>query len=1035
MFEHSNKVILSADIGGSHITTGLISMDTLKLIPYSVKEASLDARAVANDILMLGFKPAFQAAIDGIDKGFALAGIAVAMPGPFDYTRGIFRLSGLDKFGTLYGVDFKRFLYDHLTIDETIPLFFKNDADCFGLGAYVSHVHNNKNGHREMIRNAGIESKVKDPEKLIGITLGTGLGSAFVDKGETLESGVDVPAGGHLYNQPLQFSMDMAAFEDDKVQEGFFSYKISEELISTRGLLQYVNDSVYNAGHSGPDLGKISNVKQLAELARLALASDSSISEAEKHRSSLALEAFRVMGYGLGICLKPWYDKFMPATIVLGGGIAGAADLFLPSMRKTMRTADQKAVDIIILSSDQMQATPLIGAAYGLKQKLEEIAHIDCLVNNKEKSALDTPPEAASKRQALMEEDLLDSQWRKTHQPLLPKRVRENRKNTFVNSGISIEDDQASLSPEALDKQYNIYPYHSLGNGKIQTGFGTLVKEILSLTIGSPTKTLAIDGYQGVDWPALQHGISIDLKERGLSATWIDIASFAKPEGQIEVLVAPYLGSPGSVWGTKTDLQLMDLFDRDLIKTALSPKQLKSLKGDLIFIYGSGAGLCSPDIPVIFVELPKNEIQYRMRAGTAGNLLTSLSEDYSQMYKRSYFVDWPMLDQHRERIMASIKIVVDGQWRTDINWCYSKDLEAAFKKVTHAPVRARPWFAPGAWGGDWMKKHFGQLSKQEVNYAWSFELIVPENGIVFESDGYLLEVPFDMLMTSQSTAILGRDAEIFGHYFPIRFDFLDTYHGGNLSIQCHPSMPYIKEHFGEMVTQDETYYILDAEPGAGVYLGFQENIEPEVFRAELERSHQENAAIEMEQYVQLLPAKKHDLFLIPNQTVHSAGVNNLVLEISATPYIFTFKMYDWVRPDLNGKPRPINIDHAFNNLDFSRKGQVVLEELCSQPETVESNGDFLIIDLPTHPEHFYSIRRFEILTGVDVHTLGKCQIMMVVEGEGIALELPNGKRYYYAYAETFIIPAAVESYRLIHPLQDHVQTKQNAVKVIQAFIK
>ena len=689
MSKHSHKIVLSADIGGSHVSTGLIRLDTLEVITGSILQSRLDAKAAPDVILMEGLKPAFQAAIEAISgykEPYELAALAIAMPGPFDYQRGIFRLSGLDKYGNLYGVDFKRFLYDSLSLDARLPIFFKNDADAFGLGAYATHVGENR---IQALNNGALENGL-EVNKMIAITLGTGLGSAFVQDGQTLEGGKEVPDGGHLYNQPLQFAMKTEDFEDAGLQEGLFSYGISEELISTRGLLQYVNNRVFEVKAAPEENRPLNNVKDLAELAKSA----SGLSE-------LALEAFKVMGFGLGTCLKPWYDKFKPATLVLGGGIAQAADLFLPSLKRALglginpvkiagdesgregvaaeQHMAQTPVNIIILDKEQMQVTPLIGVAYALKQELE--------CQNKPHD----------------EHALLDAQWRSTHQALLPQ---------------TVEDD---LLNAAQSKQYNIFPFHKIGQGKIQAGYSSLATQLFAMVQGASANAsvIALDGYTGVDWVSLQAGLAAAFNSMGVSATWIDMASFARTSEQIEKLIEPYLGRPGAVWGTRTDLHLTDLFDHGHIKTGLTAKHLQQFNSDLVIIYGTGAGLAGPDIPVAFVELPKNEIQYRMRAGKADNLLTNLKPAYSERYKRAYFVDWPMLDDYRARLMASIQVVIDGQWRTQVHWSLKEDLVSAFKQLALQPLRVRPWFAPGAWGGDWMKHHFKQLSREEVNYAWS----------------------------------------------------------------------------------------------------------------------------------------------------------------------------------------------------------------------------------------------------------------------------------------------------------------------------
>lgn len=586
------------------------------------------------------------------------------------------------------------------------------------------------------------------------------------------------------------------------------------------------------------------------------------------------------------------------------------------------------------------------------------------------------------------------SLWRKTSQPLLPF----NSAGTINETG------------------YNMYPFHKIGTGDIYTGYDSMAEWMAT------KKTVMIDGFGGNDWTEIQAKLATYFTKNNISVRWFETINFQKPEAEINKLVKPFLGEEDAVWGTRATLSLQDFYDAEKL-TNLQPDAAHSLN----IIIGTGAAFAGW-ASLIYVDLPKNEIQYRMRAGSTTNLCSGQLIAPATMYKRFYFVDWIVLSKHRRQVTDTIDLIADGQWKDDISWCYAATVKRALLNMSTDVIRARPWFEAGTWGGNWMKENIPQINKKEINYAWSFELIAPENGIVLESNNNLLEISFDWLMELQTLAVLGKDAKRFGTEFPIRFDFLDTFDGGNLSIQCHPSLQYIQDNFGENITQDETYYILDCKDNAKVYLGFQDDINAADFKKELNASVEENRAIDIDRYVQSFEARKHDLFLIPNKTIHSAGKDNMVLEISATPYIFTFKMYDWVRLDLEGNPRPINIDHAFNNLDFTRKGASVKEGLISKQTMLENHNDWQVVNLSTHADHFYAVHRLEFSTTMQCHTNNQCHVMMLVEGESITIKTRDGSPTRFYYAETFIIPAAANGYEIIN----HGKTQ---AKVIQAFIK
>jgi mannose-6-phosphate isomerase class I len=568
--------------------------------------------------------------------------------------------------------------------------------------------------------------------------------------------------------------------------------------------------------------------------------------------------------------------------------------------------------------------------------------------------------------------------WRKSPQPPLPARK------------------------PAATGGYDIYPAFPLEAGLISSGYADLAPLL------AQQQVVILDGFGGVLWERAVVGLSAELAALGVETAWQDVSQAWLPEAEIERRLEPYLGGGDPLFGTRYRGQLADFFDPERLE-ALQPDP----DADLNILFGSGASLAGWQGSLVYLDVPKNEVQYRARAGSVTNLGMHHTLPAEEMYRRFYFADWVVLDPYRMELLPRIDYYIDEQRPDEVAWMTGGDLRAGLALMSQHGFRARPWFEPGIWGGAWCKEHLPQLVQKVPNYAWSFEFITPENGLIFESGGWLLEAPFDLLLAQAHRQVLGDCAERYGRYFPVRFNFLDTMRGGELAIQCHPLLGYIQTHFGERFTQDESYYILDCEPGSRVYLGFQEGIDPSEFEAALTRSAQQLEPLEIERFIHARPTQQHDYYLIPAATVHAAGVNNLVLEISATTYIFTFKLYDWLAKDLGGRLRPLHLQHGFANLNYTHTGEQIDTELVSQPELLDAGSGWRLVRLPTHPEHAFEVYRFEFRSTFEWDTRGSFNLMNLVSGSSITLE--TGDRHLEVHRfETFIAPAAAGSYRLVN---------------------
>lgn len=540
---------------------------------------------------------------------------------------------------------------------------------------------------------------------------------------------------------------------------------------------------------------------------------------------------------------------------------------------------------------------------------------------------------------------------------------------------------------------------------------------------------IVLDTYPGADVRALVAEAAAHLPRY----VCVDVEDAALPTEAIDRLIAAYLTSD-RVFGILCPYELTAFYDPD--RLAALADRVAAAAGPVL-VHGWGAALAAPPSAlVVLVDMARWELQLRHRGGLPNWRCAEPLDDMLLTYKRGFFVEWRVADRHKRALFDRLDWVLDANGPSPVG-VPAATLWAAFDTLVKRPFRLVPYFDQGVWGGQWMKRILG-LDPRPANYAWCFDCVPEENSLLLRLEGGEVELPALDLVLARPRALLGEGTYArFGAEFPIRFDFLDTVGGGNLSLQVHPPTDRIQRAFGMHYTQDESYYLLDAEPGAVVYLGLRDDADPTAMASALRRAEAGAEPFDAERYVNVFPARRHDHFLIPAGTVHCSGADSMVLEISATPYIFTFKMWDWGRVGLDGRPRPVHLEHALASIDWSRRTDWSLRELVNRVVPLESGPGWRSERTGLHALEFIETVRHWFTVPVDHDTAGTVHVLNLVGGAEAVVESPGGAfaPYTVRYAETFVIPAAVGRYT-VRPTGagEHVTVRANVRDTVTAAL-
>ncbi len=541
-------------------------------------------------------------------------------------------------------------------------------------------------------------------------------------------------------------------------------------------------------------------------------------------------------------------------------------------------------------------------------------------------------------------------------------------------------------------------------------------------------KIIVIDCYQGVDHTELEAALRKGLQHDH----FVNAKAGFKSEDEITRMVYPDV-TDDRVFGYMTRLTIQDYFDEGNLQSLRN--QIAQLAKGVILVYGEGAAYVAGQWDLlVYADMARWEIQQRMRRNEVGNLgLHNVHTEFALQYKQCYFVDWRVCDKHKRTLMNRWDYLLDTNQPGHPNMVTGKALQKGLAIASQRPFRVVPFFDPGPWGGQWMKE-VCDLDRSAENYAWGFDCVPEENSMLLGFGAVVIEIPSINLVFTHPEALLGQKVHAqFGEEFPIRFDFLDTMEGGNLSLQVHPTQAYIKEKFGMDYTQDESYYFLDAKAGAHVYLGLNENINPEKMIEDLKAAQKGGPSFQADQYVQKWDVKKHDHVHIPAGTVHCSGKDSMVLEISATPYIFTFKLWDWGRLGLDGKPRPINIEHGEKVIQWDRTKSWTRENIINGVRKIAEGDGWIEEKTGLHESQFIETRRHWFTGKVTHHTQGGVNVLNLVEGREVIVESPTHafEPFVVHYAETFIVPAAVGAYTI----RPYGEAEGSQCATIKAFVR
>jgi len=466
---------------------------------------------------------------------------------------------------------------------------------------------------------------------------------------------------------------------------------------------------------------------------------------------------------------------------------------------------------------------------------------------------------------------------------------------------------------------------------KTKTGNRSVAAALKKLVKDNPGKVIALDGYTTAPFDKI---VSLFGKEVDVIAMSDIYLAPRKLEKLFEEnLPMDRKKDPVLLYGKLFKEGYKGLFDAKKL-AALRKKLAKTTNTTVLYGYGA---LC-PELAdlsavKIWADITPKKAVLNIKAGGFRNLGSDKDLPFKATMRRCYYVDFETAFTLRCSLLASRTIdwYICSDDPANLSMLGAAEFFGLIDRILDYPFRQRPVYLEGVWGGYYTMR-VRNLPDTMKNCAWVFDMIPMEVSTVIECQDKSFEFPFYAVVAGNGKKLMGQSClDEFHGFFPIRFNYDDTFHAsGNMSVQLHPGADFVMTENGELGRQDESYYVFVTGQGARTYLGFNQETDVDEFVEKVLDSEKNHTEIDYKKYIYGVHSEPGTQVMIPAGTIHASGQNQVILEIgSLTVGSYTYKMYDYLRRDLDGNPRPIHSYYGSLNLNHNMKEDYVKANLVN----------------------------------------------------------------------------------------------------------